>query len=442
MIGAAALAAVCLEWLCLGWLSGVRFPQAGRAAARASWALRLLAGAWLVAAAQLLLALVGLGFGLVPLVLGLAAVGAVLIRTLSGTTPGFDRAAKQVRLQRRETVGWVLLGVVLVSALVRSFGVPEAGWDAFSHWGLRAQAFADAGSLVNAHSEHEYYPPAVPLLEAWLYAHLGHVSIDLAKTVWAVVGSAFVVCLGWHARLALRPAWLAPYVAIGILLGSTGVLEGFWTGQADLALTACLCLATLSVWQCQQTYAREWLVQAGVFAAAAALIKFEGLPRVAVLAAAVLLDGLLSRRCRWRPAFLSVLLPALSAAVLWTTFELGHGIPPNGEHLGGFQPLAIGAVLVALVAAFGGLRTGGGIVVAIVAWAASTRDLFSPRIRLLTLVVVGQALATLLAFLISATAPDVEVATSATRLVSQFLPLALFVGALGLADLARAGRDL
>src|SRR5205814_6172048 len=118
---------------------------------------------------------------------------------------------------------------------------------------------------------------------------------------------------------------------------------------------ACLWLATLSVWRWQQTDATDWLVQAGVFAAAAALIKFEGVPRVGVLAAAVVLDGVVSRRCRWWPAFLTVMLPALAAAGLWTAFELGHGIAPDAEHLGSFQPLAIGSVLAALVGAFGGV---------------------------------------------------------------------------------------
>jgi len=446
LIGAGALAAISLEWLGLGWLSGIRFPGPGRAAASASWALRLLVGAWLVAIAQLLLALLGVGFGSLPLVLGLAAIGAILLRTVRGPSPSpspaLHRAARQVPVDRRETVGWLLLGGVLIAALVRSFVVPEAGWDAFSHWGLRAQAFANARTLVNAHSEHEYYPPVVPLLEAWLYLHLGYVSIDLAKTIWAVVGGAFGVCLGWHARLALRPAWLAPYVALGIVLASTELLEGFWTGQADLALTACLCLATLAVWQWQQHAARGWLVQAGLFAAAATLIKFEGLPRIGVLAAAVLLDGLLSRRCRYWPAVLTLVVATVAADGVWIGFELGHGIVPNAEHVGGLQPLAIGVVALALFKVFGGVRTGGGVLTAILAWGVSSRILLEPPLRLLSLVVVGQALATLAAFLLSATPPDLEVATSATRLVGQFLPLALFVGALGLVGLTQVGRDL
>ena len=48
--------------------------------------------------------------------------------------------------------------------------------------------------------------------------------------------------------------------------------------------------------------------------------------------------------------------------------------------------------------------------------------------------VLGQAAATLVAFLLSTTAPELEVRTSATRLVEQWLPLALFVAALGLSE--------
>jgi hypothetical protein len=79
------------------------------------------------------------------------------------------------------------------------------------------------------------------------------------------------------------------------------------------------------------------------------------------------------------------------------------------------------------------VRTGGGLLVAALAWAVAAGQLLGSGLRLLALVVVGQALATLLAFLVSATSPDVEVRTSATRLVEQFLPLALFAGAVGLA---------
>jgi hypothetical protein len=110
-----------------------------------------------------------------------------------------------------------------------------------------------------------------------------------------------------------------------------------------------------------------------------------------------------------------------------------RGIAPNGEHVGAFEPLAIGSVVLALVAVFGGVRTGGGLLVVVLAWAACARSLIEPPLRTLTLVVIAQAVATLLAFLLSSTSPATEVSTSATRLVGQWLPLALFVGGVGLA---------
>src|SRR5581483_5601827 len=102
----------------------------------------------------------------IPLVLAVASLGALGLRVcVRGAQPEACPAKIDV-LERREAVGWLLLAVVLLGGLVRAFAVPEAGWDAYSHWGLRAQAFATAGTVVDAHSEHEYYPPLVPLLEA------------------------------------------------------------------------------------------------------------------------------------------------------------------------------------------------------------------------------------------------------------------------------------
>ena len=125
----------------------------------------------------------------------------------------------------------------------------------------------------------------------------------------------------------------------------------------------------------------------------------------------------------------------------WLAFRSVHGIAVTSEHINQFQPAAIGSVLVALIAVLGGVRTGGGALAAVLTWLLAARDLLSPRFRLLTLVVLGQVLATLLAFLISETAPDVQARTSATRLIEQFLPVALFASALWLADNVLASRE-
>src|SRR6266851_7261065 len=301
-VGAVGLVAI--EWLALGWLSGVDWPAEQPVFWAPRWALRLLVGSVLVTVAQLVLAEIGLGIGSIAVVLGIAAVGAGGLRTLyrngrcqknsitaAARLPSerilllFSSAfAKKPRsggeamsestsipMDTRERVGWLVLGGVLAVAVARSFLVPEAGWDAFSHWGLRAQAYALAGTIVDAHSEHEYYPPLVPLLEAWLYLHRGGVAIDGGKTVWALVGSAFAICLGWHLRLALRSSWFAPLFALAIVLATTAFADGFWTGQADLALTAYLTLSALAIVQWQRSPSKKWLTQAALFAAAAAL---------------------------------------------------------------------------------------------------------------------------------------------------------------------------
>ena len=70
--------------------------------------------------------------------------------------------------------------------------------------------------------------------------------------------------------------------------------------------------------------------------------------------------------------------------------------------------------------------------VAALAWAVTGRRLLCPPLRLPSVIVLGQLLATLVAFMFSSTSPEVEVSTSATRLVEQFLPVALYVSAVGL----------
>ena len=377
LVGLGALVLVSAEWLALGWLSGVRFPQTDRRGAFANWALWVLVGACLVALAQLKLAALGLGFSLIPAVLVLAMLGAVGLRLVSTSRAELACHSKVAAMGRRERVGWTLLGLVVLVALARAVMVPEAGWDAYSHWGLRAQAFATRrAAVVDAHSEHEYYPPLVPLLEAWLYLHRGMVSIDLGKTVWAVIGGAFAVCLAWHLRLSLRSVWLAPYLALGIVLTTTALIEGFWTGQADLALTAFLTLATLAAWQWQRTRDRGWLLQIGVFAAAAALTQVRG--------PATRRHRGGSHRGRGRPRRSSENVGARAvprwASRCWypgcgSLVEVRLAITPNGEHVGAFQPLAIGGILLALAAVFGGVRTGGALVVVALAWATAARTL-------------------------------------------------------------------
>ena len=422
-----ALVGVAAEWLALGWLSGVGWP--GGAAWGARWALRLLVGAFLIGLTQLLLALVGVGFASVPQVLFVAAVFAGALRLAA--EPG--AALPQTPFDTRERVGWVVLGVVLGAAALRAFVVPEAGWDAFSHWGLKAQAYALQGSIVDTRTTHEYYPPLVPLLEAWLYLHRGAASIDVGKTVWPVIGAAFGVCLAWHLRLVLQARWLAPLVATAIVLSSTQLLESFWTGQADLALTTYLSLATLAAFQYLRQPDRAWLVHLAIFGAAAALTKYEGLPRVAVVIAALLVESMLSRRtasrvgrvciAAWRGRRHPALADVPSGARHPGHVRTRESVPAAGDRRPSSPPRPRHSAACARAARSSSRLWAG--------WRPADR-LVEPPLRVLSLVVVGQIAATLLAFLISETSPALQAQTSATRLVEQFMPIALFVAAVGL----------
>jgi hypothetical protein len=434
-----ALVLVSAEWYAIGRLSGLDWPGPTPAAVRSC--LYLLGGAFLVAEAQLLLALVGTGFANQALPLLVAAAIALAIRLIAKPNP--QSRPQKPQFNDGERLAWAILLILLGAASVRSLLVPESGWDAYSHWGLKALAFTTEGTIADAGTVHEYYPPLVPLLESWFSLQRRLVSIDLMKTIWAVVGSAFAISLAWHLRLSLTNKALAPVFTAAIVLATPQLLDGFWTGQADLALTAYLTLATLAIWQWRAAPDRRWLIQAALFGAACALTKYEGLPRIAVVLLAVLLLAALER-C-WSRALPALVVAAAVAVAYapWLAYRALHGIAGSTEHLSQLQPQAVGAMLGALVGVFAGVRTGGALLISALAAVLAGPRLFAPRYRLLTLVVAGQVLATLLAFLVSETAPDVQARTSATRLFEHFLPLALFLAALWLDEvrpIIRPGR--
>jgi hypothetical protein len=304
---------------------------------------------------------------------------------------------------------------------------------------LKAEAYFFAGAIIDTHTAHEYYPPLVPLLESWIYLQRGAASIDLAKMIWAVVGVAFGICLAWHLRLALETSgrYLAPALALAIILGTPQALESFWTGEADLALTVYLSLTVLALLRWCDTLERGWIAQAMLFGAAAAVTKYEGIFRVGVVLVALGVEIALRRRRAQLAGAVSVAVASVAAYVSWATFRSVHGIEVNSEHLSQFQPEATGSVLVALGVALGGVRTGGGLVVAALGWVLAGMRIVLPPLRFLALVVVGQLTTTLLAFLVTGDSPALQVQLSATRLFEQFTPIALFATAVWLVQSAQ-----
>src|SRR5438477_3269504 len=113
LLGIGAVGLVAIEWLALGWLSGIDWPAEMSAFWAPRWAMRLLTGSVLVALAQLILASIGVGFGTIPLVLAVAAIGAIGLRVICGRT---GRPQKPLPMENRERLGWLLLGGILLAA--------------------------------------------------------------------------------------------------------------------------------------------------------------------------------------------------------------------------------------------------------------------------------------------------------------------------------------
>src|SRR5438067_12807249 len=113
-LGLGALALVCVEWLALGWLSGVSFPSSAPSAV--NWALRLLVGASILMLAQLLLALLGIGFGTIPPVLVAAGAIAALARLAKP-----DGWARSIGRAGGTSFHWLLLAAILLAATARAF---------------------------------------------------------------------------------------------------------------------------------------------------------------------------------------------------------------------------------------------------------------------------------------------------------------------------------
>jgi hypothetical protein len=148
-------------------------------------------------------------------------------------------------------------------------------------------------------------------------------------------------------------------------------------------------------------------------------------PRVAVLLLAVVLVAGLEQ-C-W-PRALPALVVGVAVAVAylpWLIFRAIHGISASSEHLSQLQPQALGRLFGALVGVFAGVRTGGALLVVALTVALAGPRLIAPRFRLLSLVVLGEVLATFLAFLVSETAPDLQALTR-RRGFSTLCAVALF----------------
>jgi hypothetical protein len=312
----------------LGLLSGLGLVRSGRDALRHS-GLALVAG-WAALGIAESLALV-LGSPLtrsVILLLGLAVAGGGVL--LGRRVPGRRVAV----VGDSGPAAWLAVGgaavvfVQLAALLRRALGDgAPLEWDAWGFWLPKAKSIVDFGGLDTAVGgftsfANPGYPPLVPALDASAYAFMGNTTATpLAFQQW-VIALAFFGALASLLAVRARPVILWPCLALLAVLPTFTVLIGSSLGDGPLMLLLGLGGACAGLWLLDRD--ARYASLTGLFFAAAALAKNEGLPIAAVIAVTLLAAAVVRRPRRPLVPALVVLAPVLALAPWKIWLRVNH----------------------------------------------------------------------------------------------------------------------
>jgi hypothetical protein len=168
------------------------------------------------------------------------------------------------------------------------------------------------------------YPPLLPALEATAFRFVGSPeTLALPLAHW-VVAVAFFAALAGALAGRIRPAVLWPSLAMLVLMPMLGRLIGSSLADEPLAMLFALAGVCTALWLEE----RDWRlgVVGGLFLAAAALTKNEGL-MLSVILVMMLTLAARPRRARMMAAALAV--APLLAFVVWKGWLERHGVPGN-----------------------------------------------------------------------------------------------------------------
>ena len=255
--------------------------------------------------------------------------------------------ARRVPTRRLRAVGesgpasWVgvagaAIVVVQLAALYRRSVTASAPveWDVWAVWLPKAKTIVDFGGLDTGMGGFTTfagpdYPPLLPALEASAFSFMGNTdSAPLAVQHW-VVAAAFLGAVASLLAVRVRPAILWPSLAMLALMPTFTALIGSSLGDEALMLLLALGAACGALWLLERD--PPYAALAGLFLAAAALTKSEGLPNAAVLAATMLLVSVV-RRPR-RPLVPALVLLAPVAAILpWKLWIRFNDVPAQGDY--------------------------------------------------------------------------------------------------------------
>jgi hypothetical protein len=338
-VTAAYLGLVALDALSLaagmGALHGLGLVRSGRDALR-HLGLAIVVGWAGVGIATSTALVVGVPFGawLVALVAVAIALGGIAIgRSVTGCRL---RAVGERGLASWVAVAGAALVCIQMAALLRrslGSGAPTE-WDAWTFWLPKAKSIVDFGGLdtgVGGFTSFASptYPPLVPTLEASAFAFMRDTTASALPLQHWIVAAAFVGGLASLLATRVRPAILWPSLAMLVSLPTFAVLIGSSLGDEPLMLLLGLGGACLGLWLLE----RNWRFAAlgGLFLAAVALAKDEGLWVAAVLAGTALVASVVRPPRRLLVPAL-VLLAPLAALVPWKLWLRVNHVPRSADY--------------------------------------------------------------------------------------------------------------
>jgi hypothetical protein len=283
-----------------------------------------------------------------------AAALALSLRVARSRRPGPSEAKKASSGADRPAGRWaatlsrVLLLIVALQVgrvAVLAVGRPLTDWDSWAVWGMKARSiffdssltpstYADASRL----STNPYYPPHLPLLEAWVYAWLGAPDDRLVGSL-AVGYHLALAGLGYSATRRWGASRSLGLLAAAVLLSIPALVRTATSLSADLPLAVFALTAGVYLSDYLEEGAAGSLALAALSAGALPWIKREGW----LLLAALLLAAVISRpraRRQWRGVGAGLLMAGLIAGPWW--WLMLHQGPVNVD----FLPVSAGEFLV------------------------------------------------------------------------------------------------
>ena len=251
--------------------------------------------------ASSLAAMIGIHVGLLST--GALVVGALLATRLIRGAPrpalgslsaprseGFSRVVELSCLGALAVLSGGILRLSVASGLTE--------WDGWAMWGPKAHALLVDGDVwgpvfrAPAYAvQHPEYPVLLPALEALSAEAIGRFDATLIDIEPAIALVAFGLAAWAMLRLAVTP-FIAASVAL-VLTGSAPLIVNSTANYADSVLAAFTALGLLGVFLWLTSGSTTMLFLAGIFLAAAASTKAEGLP---FAVAAVAATGVVAHR--------------------------------------------------------------------------------------------------------------------------------------------------